>query len=205
MYFFTHLFISKKLYKHFSGDFPLDKKSFAYGNIKPDISHHPIYRNPHTLENYLLFVNDRAKKLVEAEISLKDFSVDLGEICHYVCDFFCYYHLNEIIYRRLFDHFFYELRLHFIMYKIYYGNKRKLLSSRKEPRKNISSIILEMQKEYLLEPVSYKRDIDYALQTTIWTCESILFYIKTPYLLLNEQEQTPQTPRPLFQAKGGNV
>ncbi len=187
MYFFTHLFISKTLYKHFSGEMPLDRKAFAYGNIRPDILRGSDH-NSHTLENYLFAVNEQARQLTGNETSIKEFSVDLGEICHYVCDFFCYYHLNEEIYHKMLRHFIYELRLHYELYKIYFRHNLKITSTRKEPRKNISSIILEMRKEYLLEPESYKRDIDYAFHTAIWTCESILFYRKDPSLPTREKE-----------------
>jgi hypothetical protein len=201
MYFFTHLFLSKKLYKHFLGELSLDKKAFAYGNIKPDISQGCVHSS-HTLENYLFVVNERANQLIEKELSLKEFSVDLGEICHYVCDFFCYYHLSEEIYNKMLHHFFYELRLHYEMYKILLRHQLKLSSTRKEPRKNISTIVLEMRKEYFMEPESYKRDIDYALQAAIWTCESILFYMNFPSVLIKEQELTTQS---LLPVEGGRI
>lgn len=201
MYFFTHLFISKTLYKHFAGELSLDKKAFAYGNIKPDISQESLH-NSHTLENYLFVVNERANQLIEKETTLKEFSVDLGEICHYVCDFFCYYHLNEEIYNKMLHHFLYELRLHYELYKIYFRHKLKISSTMKAPRKNISSIILEMRKDYFLEPFSYKRDIDYAFHTAIWTCESILFYMNYNSVLMKEPEVETQS---LLPVQGGRL
>ncbi len=89
MYFFTHLFIAKVLYQHFAGEVELNKRAFLFGNIKPDLP--SATRNHHTLENCLVTVSERADQLMEEEVSLVDFSVSLGEICHYVCDFFCYY------------------------------------------------------------------------------------------------------------------
>lgn len=202
MYFFTHLFISRKLYKHFLGELSLDKRAFAYGNIKPDISKDNLHNNTHTLENYLFYVNERAIQIIEKDNTITDLSSHLGEICHYVCDFFCYYHLNDAIYNRMFRHFLYELRLHYVTYVIYYNHKLKISSTRKEPRKNISSIILEMRREYLSQPESYKRDIDYALQTAIWTCESILYYMKYPSVATQEPELAIQT---LLPVEGGRI
>ncbi|MGB8450740.1 MAG: zinc dependent phospholipase C family protein [Anaerocolumna sp.] len=201
MYFFTHLFISKTLYKHFSGELSLDKKAFAYGNIKPDISRESLHIS-HTLENYLFFVNEQAKQLIEKETSVKKFSINLGEICHYVCDFFCYYHLDEEIYNKKLHHFFYELRLHYELYKLYYRHKIKISSTLKEPRKNISSIILEMRRDYFLEPDSYKRDIAFAFHTTIWACESILFYMNYPSVLMKESEIETKS---LLPVEGGRL
>lgn len=187
MYFFTHLFISKTLYKYFIGELPLDKNSFAYGNVKPDISRESRHIS-HTLENYLHIVNEKALQLIEKETSPEEFSVSLGEICHYVCDFFCLYHLNEEIYHKKFHHFLYELRLHLELYKIYFSRKLKMQKHRIIPHKNIDTIILEMRKEYLLKPHSYKLDIDYAFHTAIQACEAILFYLDSPPILMKEHE-----------------
>ncbi|MDF2870237.1 MAG: hypothetical protein K0R05_1812 [Anaerocolumna sp.] len=37
MYFFSHLLMSKVLYRHFSTVADLNKRSFAYGNVLPDL------------------------------------------------------------------------------------------------------------------------------------------------------------------------
>lgn len=186
MYFFTHLFISKTLYKYFIGEIPLDKKAFAYGNVKPDISRESRHIS-HTLENYLLTVNEKAPQLIEKETSPEEFSINLGEICHYVCDFFCYYHLNEERYHKIFRHFLYELRLHVELYKIYFSRKLKMPKHKIPPHKNINSMILEMRKDYLLKPHSYKLDLDYAFHAAIRTCQSISFYLDYPPILRKEQ------------------
>ena len=38
-------------------------------------------------------------------------AVDLGEICHYITDFFCYPHNDDIYPHNLFMHYVYEKRM----------------------------------------------------------------------------------------------
>ena len=47
-----------------------------------------------------------------------------------------------------------------------------------EPQKSIPSIILEMRKSYFSLPPCKRRDLDYAIQTSVWACESIIHYLK---------------------------
>ncbi|NLO10400.1 MAG: zinc dependent phospholipase C family protein [Clostridiales bacterium] len=101
------IFQSQKGYTKSEHYHEIKKRSFVYGNVKPDLSK-DLLSIPHTLENYFLTVCNNADNLMSNKTSLKEFSFELGKICHYVCDFFCEYHLNEEIFHRK-DHFFYEL------------------------------------------------------------------------------------------------
>ncbi len=200
MFFFTHLFISKVLYKHFSKDVELDKQAFSYGNIKPDLP--SAKRNHHTLENYLYTVCDYSNQLMDNELSTEDFSVRLGEICHYVSDFFCYYHLNEEIHNKKLHHFFYEIRLHMGLFQLRHTKNYELLPSKKEPRKNIYSIVLDMRKVYLSHPKCFQLDIEYAFLTSVWVCESIIYFNKYSSDVAKEAQKAFEAN--LF-AKGGNL
>lgn len=186
MFFFTHLVIADILYQNLEVE--LNKRAFSYGNIKPDLPSEK--RNHHTLENYLGTVSEYSKQLMENEMTIEEFSVRLGEACHYVSDFFCYYHLNEDLHNKSFQHFLYEIRLHFEMLYLRFRKKYVISPSDKEPRKNISSIILELRKAYLSQPKSYERDIEYALLANIWICESILYYTKNSLQVSKEDKQT---------------
>lgn len=182
MYFFTHLLMSKALYQHFAEEVKLDKRAFSYGNIKPDLP--SPTRNHHTLDNCLATVCDKANQLMEEEVSIKDFSVLLGEICHYVCDFCCYYHFDEELHNKKFQHFSYELKLHWKLCIDSY----MLTPSKMQPRKDINSIVLEMRNTYSATPQSMQRDIDFAFTTAVWTCESIIYFIKYTSEIAEEAE-----------------
>ncbi len=200
MYFFTHRYIAKALYRHFSGDIDLDRHLFAYGNIKPDLPSPD--RIHHTLENCILTVCNLSEQLMDEDVSVRDFSVKLGEICHYLSDFFCYYHLNEEIHNRKLRHAAYELKLHLLLYQLRIFRKINISSSKKEPRRDILSIVAEMRRHYTLEVHSMIKDIEYALSAAVWICESIIYYSKYSADLANEAEAALEA---LLVAEGGSI
>ncbi|MFT4144771.1 MAG: zinc dependent phospholipase C family protein [Mobilitalea sp.] len=184
MYFYTHLYMAKVLYQHFNEEIKLDPHSFSYGNIKPDLPSRT--RAHHTLDNCLATVCEKANQLLEKEMTVKTFSVILGEICHYVCDFCCYPHYNEELHNQNFKHFTYELKLH----KKLLHKKYILNPSRKLPQKDINSIVLEMRYHYSSAPQSMQRDIDFAFASAVWVCESIIYFIKNSLETENELDRT---------------
>lgn len=200
MNFFTHLFISKTLYRFFTDDIELDKRAFAYGNIKPDL---PLgCHTHHTIKNCIFTVSQLSQKLKEEKFSVRDFSILLGEVCHYVSDFFCYYHVNENIYNKLFQHFLYELRLHLEIFMIRLKRKFNVFPSMMEPRENILSILFEMHNDYLSKSPSMKNDIHFAFMTTIWISESIICYVQDVSDITKRSELNHP---PLSLTEGGHI
>jgi hypothetical protein len=55
-------------------------------------------------------------------------------------------------------------------------DRYQLTSSRKQPRKDIKYIVLEMRKAYSTMPQGMQRDIDAAFTSAVWICESIIYY-----------------------------
>jgi len=188
--FLSHIAISKILYKNLKNNNELDEAAFVYGNIKPDLSPRCL-QNPHTLENFLITVCRNADDLINNEVSLKEYSLELGQICHYVCDFFCQYHLNEVIYHNFIDHFYYELKLHFVLMKITSQINIKLGIN--DVNKNISSIIMDLRKEYFAKPEAINKDIEFAFSAAVWICESVSYFSShsTNTILENEVEPYP--------------
>ncbi|HWQ79000.1 MAG TPA: zinc dependent phospholipase C family protein [Anaerovoracaceae bacterium] len=179
MNFFTHIMISKALYRQLSQRMELDPKAFSYGNIKPDLSPKCL-RDPHLLENYLLIVSNDSNRLIGENPELKQFSTDLGVICHYICDFFCFCHLDSRIYHRLLFHFIYELRLHLAFCSMRAKNKICFRLIRRIPKgKSIASIVMELRKEYMTKQKTFQRDIEYALMASFLACELISRFAKS--------------------------
>lgn len=177
MNFLTHILISGTLYRKLSKKMELDRKAFCYGNIKPDLSPQCL-RNPHILENYLFIVQSDSYRLLRnasasSECSIKEFSTDLGVICHYICDFFCYCHLNRSLYNKLVRHFFYEIRLHLTFCSMLAGNQLKIKSNRSTQGKNIAAMVLELRKDYVTKKNTPERDLNYAIQASLRACEMI--------------------------------
>ena len=172
MNFVTHIAMSEILYKRLSAKMELDKGAFTYGNVKPDLSK-KILKHPHTLENFLPFVCNTSEELIKNLVSLSEFSFKLGEICHYICDFFCLYHTEDEIFHRLKEHFFYELKLHFTLLKI---DSTIEDMREKTVEKSISSIINELRAEYFQQEASMEKDFKYAFTATTWVCQYIYYF-----------------------------
>ena len=170
---FTHILLAKKIYQILSPEIDLNKFAFLYGNIKPDLSSQCL-QNPHTLDNHLFNVSNQSNRLMLQEtISVKEFSLDLGVICHYICDFFCYYHLDEQLYRKLYRHFFYEIRLHFAFCSMQISEDPTIMQTAKVSQKSPAHIITEMRKEYIKKQKTSGNDIGYAIITAVMVCRSI--------------------------------
>ncbi len=186
MYFFTHLYMSDILYQHFKDIIHLNQAAFSYGNIKPDLPWNK--QGHHTLENSLPSVLRLKRSLEKDDLSLKQLSTSLGELCHYLCDFFCYYHLNEEIHTRHLQHAIYELQQHVRLFQTHY-NKRYKIRVKAHPYKNdIASIILYLQTEYLAHPPSMIKDIDYAISAAVLVGEAIIKNIKCPTVFQEENQ-----------------
>jgi hypothetical protein len=173
MYFFSHLYISRVLYRNFKKEVNLSKLAFAYGNVKPDLPP-ACFRDKHTMDNYLFIVYDKTNQLLSSDPDVKEFSVILGELCHFVCDFFCYYHLNDRLYKKMLSHFFYEIRLHLKLCAYRFGNKIRMPEAR-TPQKGLAHIIFEMRREYFSNPRSIKKDIDFAFRAAFTIFKRIIY------------------------------
>lgn len=176
MNFFTHIAISKIIYEHLKNKMKLDKRYFIYGNLKPDLSL-KINQVSHTFDNYFSYVCSCGNNLMKGGASVKDFSIKLGEICHYTCDFFCMYHLNTEIFNKSINHFLYELKLHFKFLELTRKEKFEIKIEDNNLTKNIKSIIFNMRLKYLSEIASMEKDISYAVNTATWVCESVGLFL----------------------------
>ena len=159
----THLLISNILYKYLSNNmgFKLDRVAFAYGNIRPDFTNKDI-KCPHTLEESLYQVNKYSDKLMKDEISVQKFSIGLGVICHFACDYFCIYHREGNDKKGAFEHLFYEMKLHMRLLKLL--TKGKLIINNNDMLEDsVEGIVMKLQSKYNLEAKGLNRDINNAL------------------------------------------
>ncbi|MEL4106619.1 zinc dependent phospholipase C family protein [Oscillospiraceae bacterium WX1] len=111
----THLMIGKLLCEQVKQQFGiiLHEKSFLFGNILPDIGVKFLIR-PHFFNNHRKQLKKRLHNLLQdTQTSVyfgRRYSKNLGIICHYYADFFCYPHQDS--YRGdLADHVLYERAL----------------------------------------------------------------------------------------------
>ena len=91
-----------------------DQSGFIYGNLKPDLTgtyltkrHNPSIMMDEVMEKIRTFTH----KYTIGRTNGRELSVDLGEICHYMTDFFTYPHNDDIYEHNLLAHYVYEKRV----------------------------------------------------------------------------------------------
>lgn len=97
-----------------------DTSGFLYGNLKPDLKgtyltkrHYPSLMMDEVLEKIRVFT----QKYKIGPTNGRELSVDLGEICHFMTDFFTYPHNDDIYEHNLLAHYIYEKRIALVIRK----------------------------------------------------------------------------------------
>lgn len=172
----THIVFSRYIFSHCLKklNFKLCKPMFMYGNIKPDLFP-GTSDSSHTFKNNIGTVKDYSDMLLNNKLDVKEFSLVLGVLCHYICDFFCIYH-NENRNKSLIAHIKYEVKLHFKLIWLLSRGKFNPSLNGIPPEKDILSIIAGMQKKYSNEIESDIKDITYAISAGMHIAESIIYY-----------------------------
>lgn len=91
-----------------------DQKAFLYGNLKPDLTgtyltkrHYPSLMFDEVMD----MIRDFSADYRIGAQNGRSLSVALGEICHYITDFFCFPHNDDIYNHCLLRHYLYEKRI----------------------------------------------------------------------------------------------
>ena len=91
-----------------------DQSGFVYGNLKPDLTgtyltkrHYPSLMMDEVMDKIRAFT----EKYTIGPVNGRELSVDLGEICHFITDFFTFPHNDDIYDRNLLAHYVYEKRI----------------------------------------------------------------------------------------------
>jgi hypothetical protein len=109
----THIYLATKIHERlavsFTGMIPLG--IFQEANIRPDRTRQSIV-HPHFADWSLEYIEKQAFFLLEERFGLgdklqTDFIIRLGLITHYLCDFFCHVHVDNIL-LRVREHIEYE-------------------------------------------------------------------------------------------------
>jgi len=198
----THILISNILYKYLSKqiDFKLNRLAFAYGNIKPDFIDRDIKR-PHTLKESLHCVNKYSEKLMRENISIKEFSISLGVICHYMSDYFCLYHREGNDKKGFFEHILYEFSIHLrLLTLILRGELR--LNNNEMLGNSVEEIVLKLEEKYDGEEKGLTRDINYALFAATQSSRLIVY---SSQLYFEENQTNVMGEYLLSKINGGNL
>ena len=159
----THRLIGENIYKSvlLNNKIRLDKRWLIWGSVLPDLM--PKYmKQKHFFSVSYDYILNMIEKLYNDSnnISMKEFSIRLGIITHYVSDFFCTPHNDRAYYHNhIKEHMQFEAKLHLLF------KKQRDVHLLDIPRvdtinyENIKSIIDEMHTEYESKGVSYENDL----------------------------------------------
>ncbi len=179
----THKIIADIVYKHLINrlNLRLDWTTFAYGNVQPDFDRSYIDR-VHTLDDCLKLINCNAEELIYSDASIKEFSLALGIICHFICDYFCLHHTINYWKKDPVAHGAYETALHANFLKlVMQGNIN--LKYKCKPEENVELMVLKLRKKYSSEPPGINTDINYSIVAAVSICEMIT----SKWLKLNKE------------------
>lgn len=177
MHFLTHVSIANMLYKKYSMTFPIAKGHFIYGNIKPDLKSNGLVI-PHTLQNTIHKSCELLNELRDEHLDLLTFSVKLGEICHYLCDYFCYYHIDESDYRNYTDHFIYEIELHGYWLWKKHSDDLIVFGSGLPADSWLPIVVTKMRKDYDRKTHGFIKDIGYSLGSIDWLFDYLKLHLQ---------------------------
>lgn len=112
---YCHTTVAKYLLSYLEQKYGVtfDRKAFYFGNLKPDLKgeyltkrHYPSLMFEEVMQKIRDF-NENNEMGQDNDVQLSE---DLGEICHYMTDFFSFPHNDTIYERGLFAHYVYEKR-----------------------------------------------------------------------------------------------
>ena len=174
----THILLGKELYNYFllEENIKLSKFWLSLGSVKPDFTNDEI--NHYKDESIKLFF-EKFSKLhnLDPEKNRNKFSLKLGELYHYIADFFCYAHNNQKMKENYSKHFKYELSLNSYAYK-----KRQSLFKTNKHNYYIYDFSLKYllnlkHQKYLKEKKSFATDIKFAFEFNKILTKKIFFNI----------------------------
>lgn len=159
-----------------------DNKIFAFGCIVPDyIRRHPIHICNKTFDIAMdMFFSLKDDK--NAKIS----HLNLGQVCHYICDYCCYAHGKK--YYSLLYHRIYEVRIQ----KYYFANREKILlwyEKYKSSNQRINNQITDKDSlcKYIREQVERLEKKNDSYNDKYWCMNKSIMKndIKMAYILLD--------------------
>jgi hypothetical protein len=171
----THLLISKSILDSMdcSKTFFLSDKNFLYGNIKPDITSKYLFQKHYLDESFemimlkIKYLSSFNVNSLSKQYSVASFSQELGVICHFLCDFFCFAHSQRWELKHSFSkHLGYERNLNEV------SKETNLLRFGQDKFSSFEDFFTRLYTEYR-RSFSYENDLYFAT----YICNSVVNYI----------------------------
>ena len=167
------MLIAGKIHEYMEQNYgiKLNRKHFLFGNIKPDLVR-KFKALRHSIHDSLDYVLDEMARHENERHNVKNPSVHLGMINHYLSDFFCSKHYFRNHNEGLIKHLRYEGRLHKAIKKMDAGGFLALPESGTEShiRGSFPDILRELEYEYIKRTPSIENDILFALCAPLIAC-----------------------------------
>lgn len=172
----THIIISKSLLDNIDSnkEFFLDRKNFIYGNIKPDIvskyklKKHYLDESYEMIRSKIEYFSSMDLDTLEKCYTKREFSQEIGVICHFMADFFCVAHSE----RWEFKH---SLKIH-VQYESGLTKVAKNYNLKKDRKQYLDDLDLFFKKlyeEYKANGNFEENDLKYAA----YMCNTVINYI----------------------------
>lgn len=178
---YSHILMGELICEHTKREhgIHLDKESFIKGNVIPDFSYYAV-AHPHFMKLSLGYIQAEIEAL--SKIYLKsafvgsDYSYQLGIICHYFADFFCFAHSSG--YKQVVvNHLKYEHQLYEYFLERFEEIARLNLASSEDIRASAGEIndrMLSFHSRYSEAEQSFGNDLTYALKVCAGTVLSLV-------------------------------
>ena len=164
-----------------------DQSGFVYGNLKPDLTgtyltkrHNPSIMMDEVMEKIRAFT----EKYTIGPVNGHELSIDLGEICHFMTDFFTYPHNDDIYDRNLLAHYVYEKRVALVI-------RRRMTEAKFEQWASVDALINRigaMHDEYRAAGRHHGIDDD-----LIHICRATAMVVLSIISIVYEQVDVPAT------------
>lgn len=156
------------------------KFMFNFGLVMVDQSWH-VKTHPHYVQKSLGYVLEKIEKLVSVKRFNAYYSMQLGIVVHYLCDFCCNAHISGSV-GNIPYHLKYERDLQKYLlenYDVLSDNFRSGLNNKIPIGSNLASIKAAIEKvlnNYIKGDASYLLDIKHCMEITFMVCSNVFNY-----------------------------
>ncbi len=144
----------------------ISKNWLMFGSIKPDFTNDSVsHFKKDNLTNFCQKYFDLQE--LNPEENLRDFSLKLGELFHYIADYFCQAHNEAELINKKLSHFKYEWQLNKFAKKLFERSSIDKLSDDGVYDMRLSNFINYKHQDYLKRKQSFKNDLDFTFKVCI--------------------------------------
>lgn len=169
---FTHGFVALKVQERLWQELGirLPKKSLVWGSTRPDIVPNPL---SHFKDEkiHLFYEKWDSLRRMDPMYQLNTFTLELGQIFHFLCDYFCYAHNDEKIVKEFWIHMKYEHQLH--MFARQQEPEFFLVSNANYSMVSFRELVEVKHKQYLGESPSFESDLKWAFEMCVITARKL--------------------------------